>query len=263
MKKLLDSIKENAIYDLIKYSLLAVASSGISFSAIFKVLKTFSIPICIVIILSISLAALISFFVLTIYMKKSKKFLPQDKVECEYDILEKTVEFHYDGEKSYYNASIKLKFNQKCREYYGRFYWSGSGNGNIKAVNSNYSLKVLKQRTRNIEYIVVFDKAYRKGKTLTLNLVGEMNDPNGQFSPYFATTVSTPTNKLKIVLKIDPRKYPICGLEREAVAPQKFHHEDSEEVTLDENGTYIWEIETPKISYQYSLNWSFCGCKNT
>ena len=259
MKKLLNSIKENAIYDILKYILLTIASYGISFPATYKVLEKFSMPIWIIVILSIAIAALVSFFVLVGYMKKSKKFVPQDKIECNYDILEKIVKFKYGGNKSYYETTIKLKFNQKCREYYGKFYWSGSGDGSIKVTDSNFSLKVLKQRTRYIEYVVVFDKAYKKGKTLMLKLIGEMNDSEGQFSPYFATTISVPTDKLKIILEIDPQKYPICGLEREAVAPQKFDHEDCEKVTLEEDGTYTWEVETPKLSYQYSLNWSFCS----
>ncbi len=164
-----------------------------------------------------------------------------------------------DKPVAYYEADIKLKFNQKTRQYYGKFYWSGGGTGVIDVKNRNFSLQILKQRTRYIEYVITFDKAYKKGKTLTLHLKGKMNDPNDEFSPYFSTTIRVPTKYLVVTLDIDQEKYPIQDLEKEVIPPQQYQHENAEPIELDECGKYEWKIKNPQIAYQYSFNWSFCS----
>ena len=254
---LLESLFHNFTYDLVKRILLIIFSSGSSFSGAFLFFNKLEMPLWLVIIICIAIAALGAFVALLIQQAISNRYTRAEKVECNYEILEKTVTFKYDGTKCYYNAELKLLFSKKTREYYGKFYWSGSGDGQIKPVNRNYTLNELKRRTRYIEYVVVFDRAYKKGQKLTLKLSGVMDDPQKQFSPYFATTVNDPTKKLKIVLQIDPQKYPIADLEREIVPPTCCGHENCEQVQLDESGEFTWEISNPRLTYQYSLNWSF------
>lgn len=86
---------------------------------------------------------------------------------------------------------------------------------------------------------------------------GEFDDPQRQFASYFATSVSTPMKRLKITLSIDQEKYPICNLEREEKHPLNNDHENCEEVHLNSEGTYVWEIEHPVLLCQYSLSWDF------
>lgn len=256
-KNLLESLFHDLAYDVAKKILLVICSSGFTFSGAFVVFNKLGLPSWCVIILCIAIAALVAFVALLVLQAISNHYTRAEKIECNYEILEKTVTFKYDGIKCYYNTEIKLLFNKKTREYYGKFYWSGSGDGRITPVNRNYTLNVLKRRTRYIEYVVVFDRAYKKGQKLILKLSGVMDDPEKQFSPYFATTVNDPTKKLKIILQIDPQKYPIEELERDIVPPTYCGHENCEQVQLDDSGEFTWEILNPTLTYQYSLNWSF------
>lgn len=263
-KNLLNSIEENLIYDILKCLCLSICSGGLSYVISFLSLKkiTFNkmdVDLWIIVVVSISITALVVFFTILIYAKVSKKFMRSEKIESEYEILSRIVNFKYDKPVAYYEADIKLKFNQKTRQYYGKFYWSGGGTGVIDVKNRNFSLQILKQRTRYIEYVITFDKAYKKGKTLTLHLKGKMNDPNDEFSPYFSTTIRVPTKYLVGTLDIDQEKYPIQDLEKEVIPPQQYQHENAEPIELDECGKYEWKIKNPQIAYQYSFNWSFCS----
>lgn len=263
INNLSEGVLQNAAYDIIKYLFLGLGSSGLSFSLIWSGLKKLfevikiSFPTWVLIVISISLAFLVSFAVIMIYESKSKKYVPPQKIKSKYDVLNKVVTFTYDGEISTYEAEITLIFNEKVRVYYGTFYWSGSGEGNIEVVNKNHTLNILKRRTRDIEYAVIFDKVYRKNQKLTFKLKGTMKDPNGTFSPYFATSIANPTRKLQIVLKIDPNKYPIKNLEKEIISPIAQDHENSEPISLECDGKYVWNIDAPVLSYKYSLNWDF------
>lgn len=256
-KQLMESISHNLAYDIVKKLLLVIFSSGSTFTGSFIVFKKIGLPVWCTTVLCFSIAALVAFIALTIMRAMSNRYTRSEKIESDYEILEKTVSFKYDGTKCYYDTEIKLVFNKKTREYYGKFYWSGSGSGKIKPANKNYALNELKRRNRYIEYVVVFDRVYKKGQKLTLKLSGEMDDPQKEFSPYFATTVNSPTRRLKIVLHIDPQKYPIEELEKDIIPPAHSGHENCEQVQLDDSGVYAWEIDAPMIAYQYSLNWSF------
>lgn len=257
LKKFLKDLIKNLAYDIVKTLLLSIFTTGLSFPVVFVALKKLPIPLWCVITVSIAIVSLILFFVLLVYQKLSYKYIAPEKIDSDYNVINKSVKFTYDGEKSYYETEITLQFNKKSREYYGKYYWSGSGDGEINVVNPNYKLNILKQRTRYIEYVVIFDKAYKKDKKLTFKLKGSMSDPKRTFSPYFATSVDVPTKRLKITLHIDKDKYPIRDLEKEAVRPHKFDHENCEPVVLNCEGEYIWEIDNPQLSYQYTLTWLF------
>lgn len=248
---------KNLAYDIAKKILLIAITTGASFPGVFWFFNKFSIPLWCVIFFSIAIVALILFLVLLIYQKISYKYVAPEKIDSSYSVLNKIVKFTFDGEKSFYETEITLQFNEKTREYYGKYYWSGSGDGDIKVVNPNYKLNILKRRTRYIEYVVIFDKAYKKDKKLTFKLRGSMSDPGHTFSPYFATTVDVPTKRLKIILHIDREKYPIRDLEKEAVSPHKFDHENCEPINLNYEDEYVWEVNKPQLSYQYTLTWVF------
>lgn len=257
IKSILGDIFKNFAYDIIKSILLSLFAAGVSLPIAFVSLRRLPIPAWCVISFSVAVASLITFLVLLIYQRASSNYVAPEKVDSNYNVIKKIISFIYDGDKSFYEAEITLQFNKKTRAYYGKFYWSGSGEGNISVVNPNYKLNILKQRTRYIEYVVLFDKAYKKGKKTTFKLKGNMNDPERTFSPYFATSVDVPTKELKIILHIDADKYPIHNLEKEAVRQNKFDHEDCESVSLNCESEYIWEIDNPQLSYQYTLTWLF------
>lgn len=259
LRTLGESMFHDMTYDIIKAGLILVFSSGFTFSGVYSLLKNIvQLPTWLIVLLAISVAALVAFFALLIYRAKSKKYTRAERIEKnDYSIVEKIVTFTYGATKSLYKAELKLLINRKTREYYGRFYWSGSGHGHIKPKNRDFTLQELKRRTRYIEYVVIFDREYKKGEELTLTLLGEMEDPQKSFSPYFATTVNSPIKKLKIVLNIDPKNYPIEALERDIVPPTLRGHENCERVQLDDMGVYTWEISNPSLTYQYSLSWSF------
>lgn len=257
IKELAKDMLKNFAYDITKKLLLVACTTGISFPAAFMVLEQLAIPLWCAILASSGIVALLLFFVLLIYQKISYKYVAPEKIDSDYTIVNKVLTFKYDDEVSFYEAEITLEFNKSSRTFYGKYYWSGSGDGEIRPVNSNHTLQVLKRRTRYIEYAVVFDKAYRKGKKITFKLRGRMNDPQRSFFPYFSTSIDVPTKRLKIVLQIDPEKYPIRDLEKEAFQPHKYDHEGSEQVCLNEEGVYTWVIENPQLSYAYSLTWKF------
>lgn len=253
----MESLFHDFAYDALTKMLLFVASSGCSFTGAYMYFSTLKLPTWCLILFCVALAALAAYIVLSIASMISNRYTRAEKVESNYVILDKTVTFKYDGTKCYYTSEIKLHFNKKTQEYYGKFYWSGSGGARIKTVNRNYRLNELKRRTRYIEYAVLFDRAHKKGQKLTLKLNGVMEDPRGEFSPYFSTTIHDPTKKLTVVLQIDPSAYPIEELEKDIIPPTRCNHENCERVYLDDAGTYTWEIPNPILGYQYSLNWTF------
>ncbi len=257
-KELIKSMVENLAYDIVKSILLIVFSSGLTFPVAYKSLSELekAPDAKWLIILSISITAIAAFVVLVLYQYFSVKYFAMRKVESNYHILKKIVTFEYNGKKSNYKSEITLKLNTHSREYYGKYYWSGSGKGNISVQENGYSLEILKQRSRYIEYVVIFDKAYKKNSTLTFTIIGDMEDPDGNLSPYFATTVDVPTKELEIVLNI-PLTYKAQNFEKEIIPPHMHNHEESENFNLDANGIYVWKINRPKLSYQYSLNWEF------
>lgn len=258
-KNFLQEMLKNALYDIGKTVFLSIGAGGISFSSTYNLLKNkFILSSWTSILFSIGVAALVIFFSLYIYQLISYKYPILRRAERDYNIVDKTVKFTYEGERSTYESEMTLEFNKKTMHYYGKYYWSGSGKGDIKVLNPNFTLTVLKKRNRYIEFVVNFDKAYKKGKKLKLRLKGSMEDPLRQFSPYFSSTVETPTKRLKILLKIDPRKYPIADLEREVIYPNTYGHENCEPISLTADGTYEWVINKPQLGHQYSLTWSFC-----
>lgn len=256
IKEYLHSMLQNALYDIFKTGIIAIFTIGIVFPASFSFLTVLQIPFWCIILFSIGIVALVFFIVLLIYQKISYKYAAPVKLDCDYTILNKEVEFRYDGKVSYYESKIKIEINKKTRNYYGKYYWSGSGTAKIKVTNPNYQLNILKRRTRYIEYEVVFDKVYKKGKKVDFKLQGEMNDPQRTFSPYISTSIDVPTKKLRITLKIDQDKYPISGLEKEAVIPHRNDHENAEPINLTDD-EYEWQVNKPQVGYQYCLTWNF------
>lgn len=261
LRKIKDAISEtvtNAIYDILKYIFLSLFVSGTSFISLFNYLKRFdNLELWERVMIGVSISALILLLILIIYIRTSRNFTRPERIWRPYTILRRDVEFIYDGEKSSYKAKVTLKFNRKTNQYYGLFYWSGSGEAKVSVVESNYRLQIIKQRTRYIEYVVNFGRAYERGTTATVTIRGEMNDPEHTFSPYFSTTIKDPTKELNIRLKIDPQKYKVIDMEKETISPQQYQHETAEQIELDADGEYIWNIVKPKLSYQYSINWSF------
>lgn len=253
IREFINNIIENLAYDVIKKLFIIMFPSGISFGVFYNALKSLEIPTLLVILFSSLVAVLITFIFFLIY---KNYFYTDDN----FSILHKTVKFTYDETKSYYESEMELKFKKKTREYYGTFYWSGSGEGKIETINPNFTLNILKKRSSKIEYVVVFDRTYKKGDKLTLKLKGQMEDPDKRFMPYFSTTVNFPTNKMSVILNIDPEKYPIVDLEKEIISPppyKEFEHKNIERIQLDYDGNYKWDITNPVISYKYSINWSF------
>lgn len=256
MKEYLHSLLQNALYDILKTILIAIFTTGIVFPSSFCFFNLFQLPIWCIIVISIGVAALVFFIVLSIYQRVSYKYVTPVKLDCDYTIISKEMKFVYDGDVSVYESNIKIEFIKKSSHYFGKFYWSGSGEAFIDVTNPNYQLNILKRRTRYIEYEIVFDKAFKKGQKVSFKIKGKMNDPERTFSPYFSTLVDVPTKRLRIILNIDQNKYPISDLEREEVLPHRNGHENCESINLS-GDEYEWCIDKPHIDYQYCLAWKF------
>lgn len=251
------SLGRDLAIEIAKKVCIAIVPSGIAFGGILSLCKHWDFPVWATITLCIILTASVAFLALLLIQIVSSRYTKVQKIESEYEILEKTVSFRFDGTRCYYRSEMTLLFKKKATEYYGKYFWSGSGAVKISPENRFFRFDALKRRNRYVEYVILFDRLYKKGEKLTFTLHGEMNDPRGRFAPYFSTKVDTPTRKLKIKLHIDPQKYPITSLEQEIIPPIYCAHENCEQVSLDESGTYIWEIDNPELAYQYSLNWTF------
>ena len=255
-KEYAHAMLQNALYDIIKTVLLAVITAGIFFPTLFSFISKLKLPLWCVILLCIGIVAIIFFIVLSVYQRISYKYISPVKIDCDYTVLNKEVKFNYNGDVSYFESYIKIEFIRKSQCYYGKYYWSGSGSADIKVTNQNYNLVILKRRTRYIEYMVRFDKAYKKGKKLTFKLQGELHDPQHTFSPYISTSVDVPTKTLRMTLNIDQGLYPITNLEKEEIIPYKYDHENCEFVSLEGN-EYEWQIEKPQLGNKYCLTWIF------
>lgn len=89
MKNIWNSIKNNAVYDILKKICICVSSSGLSYLASFNVLKLSKLPLWQIVVLSVSVAAVITYIALCLYTKFSERFVPATRVESDYDVLEK------------------------------------------------------------------------------------------------------------------------------------------------------------------------------
>jgi len=259
MKKILKTMIENILYDVVKSLILFLAGSTVSFPLLYKWIRHFQFPSWAVIMISIGISLLVTLIIVELYQYFSKRYSRIKRIDSDYTILEKETSFTYEEKKCLYRAKIILKMNKNnVRAYYGEYYWSGSGLGRIYSDKPNFQVTYLTQRTRYIEYSVVLPRAYNKGEIVELDLIGEMHDGEGRFSPYFSSTVNTPTKKLRIILNIDQNKYPISSLEKECIVPGESNHANAQDALPSlSNNRFIWEISKPRVANKYSLNWTF------
>lgn len=252
-----EAVIGNSLYDLLKFLIIYFISTiftlivGDATFSLFSLpfFKQYKLGILIILVL------IVSFLVLEIYTRKFRKIPNYPPVDTDYEIEKKESFFTYGREQSSFKSIIDYKSNiNNLRRLYGKYTWSGSEDATIKCYTKNYRLLPLARKDSFIEYEIELGLNHKRGQRGTYMLKGEMPDSKHTFVPFFSIQITEITKTLIIHVQIPP-EYGVEEVIREEIAIVRNSNDNSKTERLDEDGSYTWTIQNPKLFYKYSIRW--------
>ena len=239
IKSIANNIVSNALWELIRSLLVP--------SVIAALLAYANVPLIISGI--ISLLSLIGLVSLIIRYRH---------VDFKYMFLEKTIYFEYRESYSIYRTEHKVKaLANNVDRFYGRYTWDYDKVEMQCKAPENSVITPHPINDAYQKYDVYFGgRKYNIGDVYRVELESKMNGE--LLFPLFATTVIKPTNILYIYIKL-----PLHLLKSNKIrlvtspTPSEVGISKTEDATLDEFGEYIWKIPSPKLTYEYAIEWDF------
>lgn len=247
----------NTIWELLKRIAGFLASTIIPgfaanvISAYYPFLSKYRIPIVIFVIL------LSAWGSLELFTRLSRNIPHLPPVDSKYMILERRIRFEYGKAVCKYNLKTKIIVCQNgVDRLCGKYTWTGSEKPKLNSGKTVHTLIELVRRDTYIEYELLFNQSYKKGKTVDCEIYGNFQDSQGSFVPFFNSIVREPTNKLIITICI-PSQYGVKEVILEEIAGTRNSNSESNIAKLDANGEYSWIVRSPKLFYHYTTRWQF------
>jgi len=262
LNRFVESIAVALIKDLVKSLLILVFTSGIfGFAAHFifdnlLFLSQYSVWFGMVFA---SGAGLISLY---IYSRCSERIPKFKNMDFQYKVLHKEYTYEYMSKSSMkFKKYIKLKaLVNNLDRIHDRFCWSGCGDINITVQNKDFIYTPTVRRGVYQEYDILFDRKLKKGETIDVCVVFDMEDIYGTADPHMSTTISAPTDYL-VLRVIVPKQF---GVEKAIaeVLPNSDYYNPFETQMIDfvyneSCGEAKWEKQKPSLLHIYSLRWKF------
>lgn len=238
-RSIVNNIVSNALWEMI-YSLL------VPFVTTTLLVRT-NIPMVVSgIILLLSLIGLVSLII------------RYRHIDFKYMFLKKTIYFEYRESYSIYRTEHMVKaLTNNVDRFYGRYTWDYDKVEMRCTAPANSTITPLPIDDTYQKYDVYFGgRKYNIGDKYHVNLESKMNGE--LLFPLFATTIIKPTNHLKIHIKL-----PLHLLKSNKIrlvtspTPSEVGVSKTEDATLDKFGEYIWSITSPKLTYEYAIEWDF------
>lgn len=229
-------------------------------NALWELIRNLMIPVIVAIFLAYPEVRLIIFVIVLVLSLIGfiSLILKYKHTDYDYIFLRKEIFFEYRETYSIYNISHRIKaMVNNLDRFCGRYTWDYNKVEMQCKVPAN---SVITPRPLNDAYqkydIYFGGRKYNIGDIYSVDLESKMNGEI-QF-PFFATTVIRPTHVLSIHIKLPLRLLASNNIRLViSPTPSEVGITKTIDVTLDENGEYVWEISNPRLSYEYAIEWDF------
>ena len=185
------------------------------------------------------------------------------RIEYDYMFLDFTFELNFLSRRTVELTSYcKLKALKEVREYYRRYFWSGTGNESPIFIDNPHMHRISDQEDYGPgnRYKVVFGSPLYPGDETDFNVKIRCYDEKCRMSPHHGFTVLKPMEKLTLKL--------IMSDDLVSTVNRGVYTDSTAETPLDkivpvsprlEGGLriYEWVINKPSLLYYYRLDWTF------
>lgn len=235
----------NGIYDLIKFFSGLLITAIVGTGIVYKFLDLLLLKTNLVIIISVCMLFVftITFIIIYRHFRKYK-----------YHITEMDINFEYMGDKVVVISNITVKvLREGLDRVYNGVTWFPDEKTRISCLEQNFSIERLPKRDTFIEYYVKFNRKLKKGEHITFTTRVVNENKHNHFKNFYNRKIITPIDKLNITVVI-PRKYGYKYITKEATKGSSFN-DFVEKEKFEFLNTYTWEINKPKLGFEYKLLW--------
>lgn len=191
-----------------------------------------------------------------------KLYIRWKEIGFEHIILHKYVYLEYLDGKYLYNYDIigKSLINNLTR-YYSRMTCSQSKTTINCLKPTNAYIQYLNKDDEYVKYDVMLNRTYNIGDVFKVEVNTEV-DEELKFSN-LGSTVIRPTKTLELEVKLPKHLLKTDVIRRMILpSPAEVGKVITTEKRLNEDGSYKWTINNPKIRYEYRIEWDFDDLKN-
>jgi hypothetical protein len=258
IEKCIESIVTKGLYEILKYLLLLIFSSG--FIGFITHITTSNISFLsqYAILITTFVAAGGGFLCFLIYERVSSTHPKFPALEFHFKVLEKEYTYEYlDKNHMTFRKRIKLKaLRNNLDRYHDRYCWTGVGGITIQSEFEDQELLLTARKDIYHEYDILFGRNLKKGEEIETCLFFDLEDTENQAVPFLSTTVAEPTD-YQVLRVIIPKSF---GVEK-AIAEifpcaDSFLPLETKIINFSITREAKWEMKKPKLLYVHSMRWN-------
>lgn len=245
ISKYIEDIIGSSIYDILKFCVMCLFSMAISSGLLHSVAKLFS-DYPLLIWSCTFLGLVIAFAIFVVVYKRLRKH--------KFHIKEMLIHFEYEQERIIVTSEITVKaLRANLSDIYNRYTWFPDERSKVKCLTSGFTIKKLPQKDTSYEYKVEFNRVLKKGEEVTYKVRVINNNKHGHFKNFYSREIITPIDNLVIDISV-PSRYGFSKITRSTILGSAYS-DYSDSKTFDFNNVHSWKIGTPRLGYEYKLEW--------
>ncbi|HYR21470.1 MAG TPA: hypothetical protein VEP30_00920 [Chthoniobacterales bacterium] len=192
-----------------------------------------------------------------IYLANVRKIPVFPKVDFDFLVLDKEISIRFHSlEDIVYRKKMKLKaLHNDLGHFTDKYNWTGSGNVRVRSQHDEHRLQLTNRGAVFQWYETHFDRVLKKGETIDIETVWNIEDKSNTATPFISTTIEEPTASL--TMRVFGNEF--FGI-RQATCEHKATmgtHKPYDSDTLQANGgEVIWDIPHPKLYHYYEMRWT-------
>lgn len=235
----------NGLYDVIKFLIGLIVTNIMGTGIAYNLVNMSLGNMFITIIASFIVVVLCTILFVLVY-KKTRKY--------KYHINRTEVNFEYSLDKIVVISQIEVKaLRNGLDRIYNRTTWFPDEKTQISCLDKEFSIEQLPPKDTSNEYNVIFNKTLKKGEVITYTIKVVNENKKRHFQDFYSREIITPTDKLSMTIVI-PSKYGYKYMTKQVIKGSAYN-DFAEKEKQEFLNTYTWEIEKPKLGYEYKLLW--------
>lgn len=269
LNSLKEDFKKKAVYDVLKWLVVALVISAIGYLSLFTdscndLIENFRLSSFLA-GLFVGILVLGLLLVLRKISKVRRPLRPSDPlspdfptIDANFEILDLRILYdHREIDSMVYTKRKKLKaLKDNLDRYADRYNWTGKGAVSPRSLRKSEKYYETERRSTWQYYELRFEKSVKKGEEVDVDVVWDLKDTERKAIPFMSTTIEEPTKKLSLKVKF-PNNSDVDHVIKE-ISPfigAKMPFSSVREATTEKE--YEWIIDDPKLLFHYELRWEW------
>lgn len=190
---------------------------------------------------------------------KFNKYRPHyEALDFDFSILETEIVYvHEMKNKMVYTKKKKVKtLKSGLDRYSDKYHWTGRGTLSLSTPISGH--KVIETIKKSVwqYYEIKFPRVLKEGEEVQTEVVWTLEDKANVAVPFVSSTISEPTDLLKITLRT-PENLGVTRATKEISCSIEAKKPIREDDLILHRGEGTWEVENPKLFHHYELRWDW------